>query len=164
MMTGAIIWLLVTMNYNVHPFHISVCEIDHNAEDKTLQVTHHIFLDDLEEALNEKYNTRMDIINPKDRNERDRMIKAYVISNFILDVDGKQKGLNYLGHEIEEDAMYCYISVPGIKKIKNIKVTNTILMEKFDDQINLVHVQYEGEIKSMKLVKSRISDILSFIK
>ena len=162
MMTGAILWLLVTFNYNVHPFHISVCEIEHNADEKALQITHHIFLDDLEETLNERYNTWMDIINPKDRNERDRMVKAYVTSNFIVEVDGRQKGLIYLGHEIEEDAIYCYITVPGIKKMKKIKITNTILMEKFDDQVNLVHVQYQGEIKSMKLVKSNISDSIIY--
>ena len=162
MMTGAIIWLLVIINYNVHPFHISVCEIEHNADEKILQITHHIFLDDLEDALNEKYNTRMDIIHPKDRSERDRMVKEYVTANFFVEVDGRQKGLIYLGHEIEEDAIYCYISVPGIKKMKKIKITNTILMEKFDDQVNLVHVQYQGEIKSMKLVKSNISDSIIY--
>jgi len=106
----------------------------------------------------------MDIIHPKDRSERDRMVKEYVTANFFVEVDGRQKGLIYLGHEIEEDAIYCYISVPGIKKMKNIKVTNTILIEKFDDQVNLVHVQYKGEIKSMKLGKSYISDLIIYIE
>ena len=162
MMIGVIIGLLVTFNYNLHPFHVSVCEVEFSASSRSLQITHHIFLDDLEEALTEYSGKPLDIINPKDRIERDKLIKSYVLENFSVKINGKSPENNYLGHELEEDAIYCYIEVKGVKKIKEIEVTNTMMISKFDDQINLVHINYQDKIRSMKLFKNNITDRLTY--
>ncbi len=162
MMIGAIIWLLVTFNYNLHPFHVSVCEVEFSAKNKSLQITHHIFLDDLEEALKEYSGKPLDIINPKNQLERDRLIKNYIMENFSVKVNGKSTPGNYLGNEMEEDAMYCYIEIKGVKKIKELEITNTIMMSKFEDQVNLVHVNYLGKIRSLKLGRNYSTDRLTY--
>ena len=43
----------------LHPFHVSVCDVDFKEESKSIQVSQRIFLDDLEKALNEKYDINL---------------------------------------------------------------------------------------------------------
>lgn len=161
-MKGVIIWLLATCTYHEHPYHVSVCDVEYKAEQKVLQITHHIFLDDFEETLIEISGKPLDIINPKRRLERDKLIQDYVMSHFEIQVNGKIVEGIYLGHELEDDAIFIYIEIQGVKKIKEIKVTNTILMTKFEDQVNLVHINYRNKIRSMKLTRHQISDALTY--
>ena len=162
MMIGTIIWLLATFNYSLHPYHVSVCDVEYNSENKALQITHHIFLDDFEEALTQYGGSPMDIINPSSKLERDALVEKYVTEHFEVFVNGKIKEWEYLGHELEEDAMYCYINVPGVRKIKEIKITNSMLMTKFEDQVNLVHINYQEKVRSMKLSRQLRTDALSY--
>ena len=41
-----------------HPFYISITEINHNAKDKTLEISCKMFAEDLEETLNKNYKTK----------------------------------------------------------------------------------------------------------
>lgn len=161
-MIGAIIWLLVTFNYDLHPYHVSVCDVEYNAAAKSLQITHHIFLDDLEETLVAYGGKPLDIINPESKLERDKLIEAYILENFSVTVNGKLNTLEYLGHEVEGDGLYAYIEMKGVRKMKSISVSNTMLMSKFDDQVNLVHVNYQDKIRSMKLTRKHRSDQFSY--
>ena len=58
-----------------HPFHVSVVEINHNATDKTLEITCKIFTDDFEKVLVQNYKTKVDLINPPDRQAMDSVVK-----------------------------------------------------------------------------------------
>src|SRR6267378_1432289 len=50
-----------------HPFHVSVVEVNHNAADKTFEISCKIFTDDLEKVLAQNYKTRVDLINPPNK-------------------------------------------------------------------------------------------------
>lgn len=41
----------------LHPFHVSTTEINHNAKDKSLEITCRIFTDDFEAILGKNYKT-----------------------------------------------------------------------------------------------------------
>ena len=161
MILSLIVWLLTNLN-GLHPFHVSVCDVEHDAETKALQITHHIFLDDLEEALRKRHDNTLDIINPKNEADRDAFIEGYVMDHFSILVNSKPRIGNYLGHEFEEDALYCYIEIEGIKKLKSVNVRNTLLTDIFDDQVNLVHIKVDGKIKSFKLDKKNPSGQLNY--
>ena len=51
----------------VHPFHVSVIEINHNAVDKTLEISCKIFTDDFEKILAKNYKAKVDLINPPNK-------------------------------------------------------------------------------------------------
>lgn len=147
---------LLLINYvsglSLHDFHVSVCSIDYRAEKKTLEISHRIFLDDLETAMRKEFgDSYIDVVNPKDKDRFAERLEEYVIKKFELTVNGKEPELNYLGAEIEDDVMYCYIEVEGVKKLKSVSVENKILMELFADQVNLVHVKAFEKTRSMKL-------------
>ena len=72
-----------------HPFHVSVMEINHNATDKTLEISCKIFTDDFEKVLAQNYKTKVDLINPPDRKAMDSVVKKYIFSHLSVSVDGK---------------------------------------------------------------------------
>ena len=142
-----------------HPYHISVCDIVHKSDQKTLQVSQRVFLDDLEETLNERFNIMVDVTNPKNPSYRDSLIQVYLFENIKITVDGKTKKRTYIGNEIEEDGMWCYIEYHSVKSMKSVEITNTVFFDKFDDQANIIHLKYAGKTRSLKLDRATPSDV-----
>jgi hypothetical protein len=77
-------------------------------------------------------------------------------------VDGKQVVQKYLGSEVEDVAIICYIEIPNIKKLKTIEPFNDVIQETHADQSNLVHVTYKEKLKSLRLTIEKPSDLLTF--
>jgi ABC-type sugar transport system substrate-binding protein len=134
-----------------HPFHVSVVEIEHNAADKTLEISCKIFTDDFEKILVKNYNTKVDLINPPDHKAMDTLVKKYLRSHLFINADGKPVNFSYLGFEHESEAVYGYFQVDNIASVKKIDITNSLMHDMFDDQVNLMHVIVGGNRKSMKL-------------
>lgn len=151
--------LLLIVFANTHPYHISVCDIVHKSDQKTLQVSQRVFLDDLEETLNERFKITIDVTNPKRPAYRDSLIQVYLFENINITVDGKTKKRTYIGNEIEEDGMWCYIEYFGVKNINSLEITNTVFFDKFDDQANIIHLKYAGKTRSLKLDRATPSDV-----
>lgn len=145
-----------------HPFHVSVCEINFNEGSKSLEITHKIFLDDLENALKDEYGGKIDLMNIRNPGKIDEMVKNYVSNHFIVSVDEKEVSANFIGSEVEEDAMWVYLEVPKVKRLSEIKVQNTILFQQFADQVNLVHIKNNGKLKSIKLTPRKKEDKVIF--
>jgi len=135
-----------------HPFHVSVTEINHNATDKTLEISCKIFTDDFEKILAKNYKTKVDLGKAEIKNAMDSLVKKYVLSHFSLRADNKAVKYSYLGFEIDNEATFAYIEIESIPSVANISIGNTILYDQFDDQINIMHVIVGGKRKSNKLV------------
>ena len=135
----------------LHPFHVSVCDIEYNEEARSIQVSQRVFLDDLEQALNKRFGINLDIANPATVTYRDSLIQVYMFENLHITVDGKEKKRAYIGNEVEEDGMWCYIEYAGVKKFKSFVVTSTVLLEIFTDQANIIHYKYGDYERSTKL-------------
>ncbi len=134
-----------------HPFHVSVVEIDHNAADKTLEISCKIFTDDFEKVLAKNYKTKVDLINPPNKAMMDTLVKKYIISHLSLSADGKPVTLSYIGFERQNEAVYGYVQVDNIATVKKIDIINNLMHDLFTDQINLMHVTVGGNRKSTKL-------------
>ena len=135
----------------LHPFHVSVVEIEHNAEDKSLEISCKIFTDDFEKMLGQFGKTKVDLINPPDRKVVDKLIADYLAINLQLKAEGKSLNFSYLGYEREDDAIHAYVEVTNVPTLKKLDLTNRIMYDLFDDQTNLVHVKVGGNRKSSKL-------------
>ena len=134
-----------------HPFHVSVVEINHNAMDKTLEISCKIFTDDFEKALAQNYKTKVDLINPPNRSAMDTVVKKYILSHLAISADGKPLKLSYLGFEKDQEAVFSYVQAENIVSVKQIEITNKLMQEMFTDQVNIIHVIVNGERKSTKL-------------
>lgn len=136
----------------VHPIHISTVEINHNAADKSLEITCKIFWDDFESILTKKNNNkRVDLTNEKNLQENNKLVAAYINSHLTITVDGKPLTLSFVGFEKEDVVVYSYLEVPNITSLKNVSINDNLMHDMFDDQTNIVHVIFNGNRKSTKL-------------
>lgn len=155
--------MLILCGANVHPVHVSVTEIEFDQKEKELEVIVRIFLDDLESAIREaKKQSELNLLEPGSSGTTDQLVSEYLLSRFKISLNGKAQKIKYLGHEIENEAMLCYVQVQEVKKIETIEVFNSIITELYDDQSNLVHVTMGEKVKSLRLMRESLSGKLVF--
>ena len=142
---------LIFTSTPLHPIYVSVTSIEHNAKEKTLEVSCKLFTDDFEKVLRNIYKSSVDLINPKDRSAMDKLINNYVQNHLQIETDGKTVTLKYLGYEQEEEGITSYYEAVNINQVKNISIKNNLLYEYQTEQIGLIHITVEGIRKSTKL-------------
>lgn len=135
----------------IHPFFVSVTEIQHNADEKTLEISCKIFTDDFEKALRQTYKTNVDLLNGKDKVASNKLITDYIKKHLQINVDGKTLQLQFVGYENEEEAIWSHFQINDIASIKKVEIVNDILFEYKKEQVNLLHVKANGSRKSAKL-------------
>ncbi|AMQ55484.1 DUF6702 family protein [Algoriphagus sanaruensis] len=138
----------------IHPFFISLTEMRYNSQSKKMEIAQKIFWDDLEVGLAKEFKGKVDFLNPTDKAKLESQIKTYLLKHNQVWVNGKLLTLNYLGHEVEEDAAWFYLESSQAETPKTVEMKNTILLEDFDGQQNIVHVYFQSKSpRSMLLGK-----------
>lgn len=145
-----------------HPIFVSVTEIEHNAKEKTLEVSCKIFTDDFEKTLRNAYKTKIDLADANLKPAMDKLINDYVQKHLKINVDGKQVALKYLGFEKIDEGIYSYYQADNVTSVKNAVVTDDILYEYKSEQISLIHFIVNGDRKSTKLNNPENRAVLSF--
>jgi hypothetical protein len=138
-------------NMAYHPLFISVTEIEHNAKDKSLEISCKIFTDDFERTLRNAYKTKVDLIDGLEKAAMNKLVDDYVRKHLSVMVDGKATTLKFLGFEKIEEAIYSYFEVPQITSVSKITITDDLLYEYKKEQISLLHVTIKGKRQSTKL-------------
>ena len=146
----------------VHPIYMSVTEIEHNAKDKTLEISCRIFTNDLETTLRQTNKGFIDLINPKDKAAMNKLVNDYIQKHLSIVVDGKTVALQFLGYEQQEDAINSFYQVNNIASVKKISITDNILYEYKSEQISLLHVTVNGNRKSTKMINPEEKVSLEF--
>lgn len=158
--------LLITLcGASVHPVHVSVTEISFDEKEKELEIISRIFWDDLEKTIRiEKKQPELNLIQPGPNLTTDQLVGEYLQKRFKITLNGKVQKIKYLGHEIENEAILCYIQVANVKKFETIEIYNSTLTELHEDQSNLVHVTIKETVKSLRLMRDNPSGKLTFEK
>ncbi|GAB3328312.1 hypothetical protein GCM10027299_30370 [Larkinella ripae] len=135
--------------------------MQYNAKDKTFEVSLRVFTDDLEEALSKENNNQRVRLNDKDANGP--LVERYVRKHFGLTTANRQrKPFQYVGKEQEMDATWIYVEIPCNESVQGSLLQQSLLMELFDDQINLVNVSYLSEKKTVLFRKGNPQQTLTW--
>lgn len=160
-------YLLTTftgLTEKVHPFHISVTEIKDNREERAIQMTVRLFLDDLEQGLREfSENGELDIYNREDSVYINEVLEKYILANLSLTTK-KPLQLQYLGFEYDSDVLWCYVEAVKVKPFTELTIENSILISTYEDQENLVHVRKNNKVKSLRMSNTIDRAILNWEK
>ena len=137
----------------VHPLYITVTEINLNPQDKTLEIACKVFTSDLETALEKLAHGKVDLSDGSAAGKAagDKWVSDYVPRHLQLAVDGHPTALAYVGREKEADGTWCYFQVSGVSSVKKLDITNTVLYDSFEQEINIMHVNVKGVKKSTRL-------------
>ena len=136
-------------NKNNHPIFMSVTEIEHNAKEKSFEISSKIYTDDFEKTLRTNYKVKIDLVNKTPA--MDKYVNDYLQKHFKLIADGKPQKLKYIGYEKIEDAINVYLEAENIATVKKIELVNNILYDYKSTQISLMHVTVAGKRQSRKL-------------
>ncbi|MEQ9008605.1 MAG: hypothetical protein RLP12_12020, partial [Ekhidna sp.] len=142
----------------------SVSDIKYKEDQKVIQISTRIFLDDLELALRAYTgNGNLDIVAEESWDFVNENLERYLLDRMKL-WDEKERAyeLNYIGAEIEEDVMWCYIEIEKVKKLKQVKVRNSILHEVWGDQENLVHFRAFDDVHSARLFEGKDTEVFEW--
>jgi hypothetical protein len=145
-----------------HPFYVSVTEINHNAKDKTLEISCKMFAEDLEQTLEKNNKVTLDISLDKDKASFDKYIPDYISKHLAIKIDGKPVKLSYVGFEKEKESAYCYFQIDNISSLKKIDIDNSLLYDFNENEINIMHVTVNGKRQSTKVNYPDKSASLSF--
>jgi len=122
-------------------FHSSITKVDYNEDNRILSFTTKINVTDLLQSIN---------IDPGDPNFED-VTKRYVENNFAVYVNDSFIKLSFTDCKINANTVWVYFESTNVDSILNIKVRNTILLNEFSNQKNLVIISYKGNQKTLSL-------------
>jgi hypothetical protein len=144
-----------------HPIHIAVCELNYNKQQRSLEISHKIFYDDLETTINKRYDVKLNLNTPKELPNADEYIHKYITTSFIIRQQGKILPMTYVGKEYEQDAVWVYYEIINTPSTANLLITNQLLMDEFDDQSNLLHFQQQDYKKSLRFtLQDRVLELV----
>ena len=148
----------------VHKFYVSATDIEYNEEANSLQIISHVFTDDLERLLKERYHKDLYLLKEGEHPQADQFVEKYFNDKLTITVDGKERQLNYLGKEYDKDQLLVYIEVEGVEPFSSIGVKNAVLTDLFPEQKNVIKVEYKNDIKSLLLSRNDTHGSLKFTK
>ncbi|WP_336517902.1 DUF6702 family protein [Pollutibacter soli] len=134
----------------MHPFYVSVTEIEYKSNSTELGVSTKFFTDDLEETLKKFSNSKVDLKNG-DVNTNKKWIESYLKKHLQIKINNNTIDFQFLGYEIDQEATWCYYAAEKIPEVKIVDVTADLLYEVKKEQINLFHVIVNGNRKSNRL-------------
>ena len=136
----------------MHPFFVSVIDVNHNEKEATIEISVRCFTNDLEKMIAAESKTTIDLSEPNQKNKGDALLKAYLTKRLNLAVNGNKSNLEYLGFEIKKESTWTYFEIKNIKQLSQLNVLCEILFGINDQQINIFHVNAKGVRKSYELI------------
>ena len=125
----------------IHDFFVSILTIRHKPETRTLDLTWRITAHDMEHAF--ESTAPLKLGSDKENPKADSLLNDYFKHHLVLFLEDKQLSWQWVGKEMDGETLYCYLQVADVSTPNDLMVQNTLLMDAFSDQQNLVHV--EGE-------------------
>jgi hypothetical protein len=146
-----------------HKFYVSVTNVEYAEKEESLQIISRIFIDDLEEVLQVRYDLKAELATPEESSRAEAHIEKYFRAKFSVFVNDEQREYVFLGKKYDRDQIICYLEVTGIPNgtLKSVGIRNEILMDLFEEQKNLVHVKIGKLKKSFVLVRESNKGMLN---
>ena len=134
-----------------HPMYVSVTEFSHNQKENILEISCKMFADDCEATLRQQNKINVDITHPKDGKQLEKMLHDYIQKHLQIKVDGKAAALQWVGYEKENESVWCYLQANDIKTVKKLEISNSLLYDQYNTQINIMHAMVGGNRKSIRI-------------
>lgn len=146
----------------MHPFFVSVIEINHNAKEESIEISVRTFTDDLEKMIHKDLGVTLDINDPKQKTLADTYINKYIAKKLSLSAGATKYNIEFLGFEIQKESTWSYFEVKKVKQLKSLDVYCELLFGINPQQINIFHVNVGGQRKSFELIAPKNTTQFNF--
>jgi len=171
MIKFALLYFVILLNFTplgalssnpCHDYYLSLCELVYNEKSQSLEISIRILSDDLEKAVFHFNNGRIYDPAGKKNEESNNEIAAYLLSKFSVQFDNKAASKpEFIGWETQEGAAWCYLEIKNVSSFRSVTVHNSLLMEMFERQKNLIYLKKNNTEKSVILVKDKTYSIIT---
>lgn len=148
--------------FTLHKYYVSLCEIEYVEEQKSIQITLGMFIDDFEVTLNKTNDTILNLATKDEVKNIDKYYKSYLNKHFKIIVNNKLQAYNYIGKEYDGDLVRFYLEIMNIEHINSIEVINNCLFEEFEDQENIIKIRANSTNKTFYLNRKNDKGLLKF--
>ncbi|MBC5773853.1 hypothetical protein H8S95_07245 [Pontibacter sp. KCTC 32443] len=158
----AILCLFSSTAAMAHDYHSSITDIKFNPRTQSLQVAIKVFTDDLETVLTKRSKSK--VTYSANSESIKQQLAGYMAAAMSFEVTkGKPLKQRFVGSEEEADVVWVYLEVPVQNtSLSQLYIKNAVLTELFDDQMNIVNLDYKGNMHSMLLQKDETAKKLTF--
>jgi uncharacterized protein DUF6702 len=119
----------------VHPMHTAVAEISYDAASRMASIQIRVFADDLYAAVAENSGPT----------EAEDAISEYLEGRFgLAEPNGRMLPLSWIGAERAGDVVLLRLAARVPNGLAGVRITSTILCERFADQVTIVRASYDG--------------------
>ncbi len=150
------------MSSTSHKFYVSTTKIEFVKEKKTLQIITKIFTEDLEQALQARYNPSITLDSKKETETDESFLKKYLIQKIKIEVNGVPVVPMYIGKEYDIDIAKIYLEIENVSELESIQIENKVLIDMFSEQQNIIHLTTPESRKSLILDKANPKGVLNF--
>lgn len=137
-----------------HKFYMSLTQINYSVQQKALQITLRIFIDDLETEINALSPNKIELATDREPLNIGLIYKNYLKNHLRLHINNDSKIFEYLGNEYKNDQVIFYLEIAEIDSITSLEVENTILNSSFPEQENIIKTSLYDTDKSFILTKN----------
>ena len=140
---GFFIILITLMNFVVSELYTSITKVDYIEGSKTNHIS----------------NTLK--INPN-TTDFEAEVRKYISKNFNIFINGDNKNLVFTENQISGDYIWVYFETPNVENISNLKIKNSILLESYPKQLNMVNISYKGNQRNLTFQRGKETNEISF--
>lgn len=144
-------WFCIAFIVFIHPFFVSMTDVSYNNKDKELEISVRIFTDDFENTLRKLHNTKIDILHPANQQQMNSFVNGYIQKHLQMQVNGAPVQMAFLGYEQQGESIWAYLEVKNISAVAKLNITNSLLHDFSNSQVNMLHIKVNDTEKSTKL-------------
>ena len=150
---GFFIYLLGTVSF--HNFYVSTTSIRFVPDEKSLQITTQVFLDDFESVLQQNGHEKTKLIPEVSQQEIDILVEDYLRKNITFKAQEKTIDFEFLGKVYKNDVLIAYMELKMDSIQSSLSIKNTIFFDYLPDQKNIIHFKFASKRKSFLAVSSK---------
>lgn len=121
-----------------HPLHTTLTDVTTDPVRGTLRMTIRVFADDFSAAA----ARHSGLEPPADYRLADAVIARYVAARVqVVDAGGRRASLSWGGARREGEMIWITVHVPALRSLAGVRIGNALMLDVFDDQVNIVRAQ-----------------------
>ena len=160
--TLLLFFVLTTSASLAHPYYVSICQIEFNRTNHTLEISLKVFADDLLLGFEKAGHKEVFLGESRENPKTNDFLNHYIHSKLKFEVNGNPVDYNFIGKEMEDDVVWSYFEISNVNELQTIDVQCTLLTEIHETQNNVIQVEKDKKIKSLLLNSRKSSGKLSF--
>jgi hypothetical protein len=141
-----------------HPVHITITNIEPDAQKGVFEVSIKVFTDDLEHAILQQSQKNIGFIKNTPSMDSEKLILQYINTQFQILINNKpisSSKVKLTKYSNVENATWLYLEFRIPSKIQQLSIVNNLLNHLYPDMTNLVIIKWNENEQGLTFTKSK---------